>query len=314
MEDYISRNVICFDHFRTAAVHFNRVIPFDTSVVIEAIFGTEWSDKNLEKYKSTQELQELMQTISNDSKVFWEMVFGSSKKLAFEFHLDWEDSINEFSRVILRDSWRDELEEYDKSRIIKSLQGQTEETKESYQHFLHVLGIPSASLFLSDSTEFLYDSSNTNIMATIAGIPLVNAEQASLLQIRQLREDTNAQRKLRNLRLFLFQNYTGKPKSFIEDDIHKRMDEYYAAASKHGFDIFESSLTCLIDAKSIQATIAGGLIGWLLGGPVVGITSGLTVEIASLSLTLARGIRELRLFRKQHDLAYIFHAKKSIEK
>ena len=255
-----------------------------------------------------------LKTFGVDYKIFWEIVFGEFQKPTTEAHVDWEDAIKPFSRIILANSKQDEGRDYDRSKIVKSLQGEVKETQEAYKRFLQSFSIESAALYLPDGIELVNDEHSNNVMATIADIPLINAEHASFSQIHQLREDKEAKRKLRNLRLFLFENYSGKPKSFIEDDIQKKMDDYHTAASKHGFEILESSIACLIDTKSIQATLAGGLIGWLLGGPIVGAASGFTAEVISLTLTLTKGIREFRMFRNQHDLAYIFHAKKSIEK
>ena len=316
MNNYISSNVICFDHFKTAAIHFDRVIPISYEVLAQSIvpFGT--SDKSLKSYGSIQKTLELTQDAYRN---VWDIIYRKAQESAYDAHITWEDAVEKFARATLADSKQGKQKEYDLTRLIKSLQGQTESTKTLYKRFLHTFDVTQAALFVPDGTRLLQDASNPDeiaqdVMVTIAGIPLVDAERATLAQVRQLRDDKEAQRKLRNLRIFLFENYNGKPSSFVEDDIHKKIDDYQVAASKHGFDILESCLACLIDAKSIQSAIAGGFVGWLFGGPVLGITSGVTTEIASLTLTLMKGIREFSVFRQQHDLAYIFHAKKSIGK
>jgi len=57
----------------------------------------------------------------------------------------------------------------------------------------------------------------------ISGISLIDAEHADWEQIISLREDSDSKEALRRFRLFTFDNYRGKSKSYIEDDIAKRI-------------------------------------------------------------------------------------------
>ena len=61
---------------------------------------------------------------------------------------------------------------------------------------------------------------------TPANIPLIDTSKASWEQILERRKDTRALRKLRKLKMFLQDNYQGKDKDYIEDDLAMRLDKY----------------------------------------------------------------------------------------
>jgi len=61
---------------------------------------------------------------------------------------------------------------------------------------------------------------------TLSKIPLIDVSRASWAQIMSLREDSEAQSRLRRLRLFMSETYVGKSRTFIEDDLHQRIETY----------------------------------------------------------------------------------------
>ncbi len=86
---------------------------------------------------------------------------------------------------------------------------------------------------------------------TLLDTPLIDTKNADWDQIVEMRADSDAHKKLINLRFFFHDNYQGKPITYIEDDINKRLDAYKHTSKKHGFDLITSSLSTLLDAKQI---------------------------------------------------------------
>src|SRR5439155_18622697 len=112
-----------------------------------------------------------------------------------------------------------------------------------------------------------------------SGLPLVDTSRATWDQVMELRADPEARRQLRRLRLFFLENYTGKPKAFIEDDLLRRIDDYESTRRKHGFEAVLSSMSVLLEANSLQAAAVAGLTSALFGGPLAGISVGAAVEL-----------------------------------
>lgn len=88
--------------------------------------------------------------------------------------------------------------------------------------------------------------SSSNIVCTLANIPIIDADAADFDQIKNLRRDVESKRKLRNLKLFMHETYVDKSIDFIEDDLHRRIYEFNRAIQKHGFQIQQAVLsTCI---------------------------------------------------------------------
>lgn len=309
-----SKNVICIDRFKTAALYFDRVIPIELGVAGQALIPPGFGPREVDlKSLSAKKSQKLRGSIQISYSQVWEVVFGSKQNSALDARNKWCDYVEEFCGQLINAHENLPMHEM-KVALISSLQGNNPITSKAYYKFLQDMKLQSASLFLPSDTVPEYDKNGRDIMLTISQMPLVDAENASFEQICEFRNDDEARHKLRNFRLFLSNEYEEKALDYIEDDIAKRMDDYVAAAKKHGFDVFISSMQCIIDSKNIQTVLAGGLLALLFGGPITAISTAATIEVASVMLTLAKQIKDYTFLRDQHELAYIMHAKKYLKK
>ncbi len=114
---------------------------------------------------------------------------------------------------------------------------------------------------------------------------------------------------LRNLRLFFFSNYEGKPAAFVADDLARRLDEYESTRKQMRFESITGSIAALIDAKSVQGAAAMGIAAGLAGGPLVGVTSAALVEVSGALLEFAKKQFAIKEFEKNHSLAYLIQAR-----
>lgn len=185
--------------------------------------------------------------------------------------------------------------------------------RQAFADYAKSFGVEYASVLLApknikDQAEF-----PEYMSFCLLNTPLIDTSKAKWDQIIELRKDVESRNKLRNLRLFLYENYRGKDSDFIEDDLGRRIDEYERARKKHGFEMVISSIRALIDSKNLQAALGGGLAAALLGGPISGITTAALIELGSISIEIAKKRSDFKDLTEGHDLAFIIQAREKIK-
>lgn len=157
-----------------------------------------------------------------------------------------------------------------------------------------------------------YEAGEGDVTLSITNIPLVDTKKGQWDQILEFRKDRDSRKKLRNLRLFLHTNYQGKTLAFIEDDLNKRLDEYYNACKDWGFETLTSSISALTDSKNLVELLEGSTCATLFGGPLVGLATGASIELAKIVIMLAKKRHAFHKLKRDHDLAYLIEAKQQI--
>jgi hypothetical protein len=161
-------------------------------------------------------------------------------------------------------------------------------------------------------------NTGTEVTAVLAGLPIVDVTNVSWEQIMEFRKDSESRRKLRILRLHLANEFISKTHEQIAAGLELGIDECQRTAKKHGFDLLISSLQASCEAKdTIGAVGLWALVGATLGGSATaaaaGASVGLMTEVSKLTLTVAKGAKDLREFRKHHPFTYILEAKSKLE-
>jgi hypothetical protein len=167
------------------------------------------------------------------------------------------------------------------------------------------MGVDVYSVLLPSHYRDSEQASDDDMSLTLANIPLINTSKTSWDQIFDLRKDAEALTKLRNLKMFLQDNYQGKGKDYIEDDLAKRLDEYSDVCRDHGFETSLSLLSMVFDAKRLQTAIAGGVAATLLGSPLAGISTAVSIELGQVILEVAKRKHDFNKFKRDHELGYI---------
>lgn len=182
----------------------------------------------------------------------------------------------------------------------------------AYNEFLEEFGITDAPLIVGGST--IEDSSdlNTDVAVAIGTLRLIDSSQASWQQVAEFRNDPEARGKLRNLRLFAAENYAGKSKAYIEDDLLRRIDDYEEQVRRWGFETKQSVLTMMLTSKFLAGALGGSLISTLFGAPTTAVASavgGALIEIGRVSLEVSRRRFLLRNALRDNPISYIVDAK-----
>lgn len=127
----------------------------------------------------------------------------------------------------------------------------------------------------------------TPAILTISNLKLIDATSCSWEQLLEFRKDEEAKVKLRKLRLFAYNNYTGKSKNFIEDDIHTRIYEYDSAAKKFGLDLIQASLNHVVNSKLFTGVAMSSILTALFAENSIGMitaTAGAIIELGQFTL------------------------------
>lgn len=188
--------------------------------------------------------------------------------------------------------------------------GDHSSVRTEFKRLSTALGKSYSSVLLPD--EGLSPNSSPYAALGLSGVSLVDASKASWEQILELRNDSEARVKLRNLRLFFHINYQGEPTSFIVDDLGRRLDEYNTTRKRLGFEAVTGCISSLLDAKNIQAAAASSIAAAFVGGSLAALTSAVFVELGSVALEFSRKRFSIQEFENTHDLAYLIEVRKAI--
>jgi hypothetical protein len=178
-------------------------------------------------------------------------------------------------------------------------------------------GIPCVPIFssFSNATKLYPDGSSNIIEISVIGAKLVDTQKVEWNQIIEFRNDPWAKEKIKRFRLFLYDNYQGKSKDYIEDSLHQKINEYEEACKKHGFELITTTIGSILDSKSAIAFTSIIVASILLGDPAlrdVALLSGSAIELGKISLRFAEKKKEIDFFKHNHELAYIFEAKNKL--
>lgn len=150
------------------------------------------------------------------------------------------------------------------------------------------------------------------ITLSINNVPLINTEKSEWEQISQIKQDSDSRIKLARFRTFLHDEYSGKSEDYIKDSLNVKISDYQEACKKHGFELIDATISVLLEGNTWLAasatTIAGILAGHLPEAGAINVFMG----IGKVALTLARELKKVKSYKKQHELAFVFDTSQKI--
>jgi len=160
------------------------------------------------------------------------------------------------------------------------------------------------------------DEKNCDFSLILPNLNLIDTSETSWEQILEFRKDNDASKKLRNLRLFFHDNYKGKDRQYIEDDLMKRLDDYEQTRKEWDFQTKTSTIAAILDSKNIQTSFYATLVGICLGEPILtsgALIAGTSIEIGKCVLHFTNCIHAFKNKIRNNDLAYIIEGKERLE-
>ena len=314
--DYLpSSTVLCFENFKEAALYFERVLPL-----------------NMGRMQGDSSIHDVLVGYpeSIPSKVLLHLIDGKEGDITSESHatrifelfgtkwLKFAKQAEPFAKLWLSSPGSQEdhriIDEYSKLRQAyladaNDLKGRVIRT--IFRDYAASLGFEKFCVMLPTTNKHSYHQSDPSL--TLTGLNLIDTKEADWRQIIDIRKDIESHRKLTRLRLFIHDNYSGRSFSYIEDSISQCLYDYEQIVKKFGFRTVLSSLSMLLDSKSLQTSISTGLIAGLFGGPLIGLSTTAAIEIGKIAVNLAEKQHELKNWKSGHELAYLIRIKEKLD-
>lgn len=174
------------------------------------------------------------------------------------------------------------------------------------------IDIFNPSIVLPPECLSFYDKVDDDMTISFTGIPIIDTKRIKWDTIIDFRNNIDSRNKLRNLRLFLFTNYEGKSRAFIEDDLSKRLDDYNHTCREYGFETKISIISSVLDSKNIQATFIASAAAAIFGEPFIGagaLLTGASIEIGKICIEILKRKHAFHKIKRDHPLAYLIDIK-----
>jgi hypothetical protein len=172
--------------------------------------------------------------------------------------------------------------------------------------------VDCSHFFLNDSPSDSFDN-----CLSAPQIHVIDTTKVTIPQIMEFRKDKEVMRKMRDFRLFAYEQYSGKDKAYIEDDIQKRLADYYETVKACGFETKVKTLSFLFESKILMGTFAASAVSLLIGNAQLATEAfgaGTIIELGKLSLEYAKSKSEMTRICRGNPISYIAEAKRALEK
>jgi hypothetical protein len=158
-------------------------------------------------------------------------------------------------------------------------------------------------------------ASTPDLSVTLSSAHLVDVESTPWEHILEFRSDPEAKRKLRRFRLFAYENYAGRSKAYVEDDILAKLDDYAETAKGWGFKTNVAALTSLFNSDLVKAGLAGSFAAALFNQPLIGISSLVGtagVALGTVAVEIGKQSFAMREAMEENPVSYIAYAKEKL--
>jgi hypothetical protein len=139
----------------------------------------------------------------------------------------------------------------------------------------------------------------------LVNIGVINISNLEWDQVLEIRRDPDSNQKLRRFRLFMTEQYKDKDENYIKDDLLLRIHEYEKVCKKHGLELIISSVSKILDAKSLMGIAATSAAGSLLSNPDAGILSGVAIAVGQVAIHIAQKRLDFKTCQDNAEIAYL---------
>jgi hypothetical protein len=313
--NYGHRSIISLGTSKEAALYFDRVFPND--ILISALSQVEHikTVKNVTiPFDHRESTKKIINSLVGDNPDFVEKVITYNRLVAHDIVIQlngididgWEKlDISHIEKEIIEKFGIDSKGLNDQKRVSRAL-------SQERAKIIKRLGF-SDSLVWTNEDIFDHIVSNekkqsNDFLITLQGLNLIDIQKISWDAVCELRRDADSMRALRNLRLFFYENLSGKDKNFIEDRLLQLEDEYAKTVKIWGFDTAAKALSIAFDSKGMLASAAPALALGLAGAPIaVAAASALVVPIGRTSIKICETIAEATRSKAANPVKYLTH-------
>jgi hypothetical protein len=148
-----------------------------------------------------------------------------------------------------------------------------------------------------------------SVCATLTGLKLVDTSGLTWEQVDAFRRDADNVRKLRRLKLDVFEKYAGKSPSYVKDDVAKRIEDYQEAAKLWGLPLRLAMMHTVLNDKAVAALLASGIGAMFYGEPMAATAAGSTLGallMGQIGLEVKKRRHHIAEIHRTNALAYLF--------
>lgn len=171
-------------------------------------------------------------------------------------------------------------------------------------------GIKVVPLYRSEAAFSAEFSSGEGVayQAVLNNLPVVAAQELEWQQILDFRQDTDAVRKYRAMRVWMQEILASKSLSEATDIVGTKLEDYKWALRKHGLRSALGTITEVIESKSIAtATAAGGVLA-LINHPSLALLVTGSLVVSKVAVSIAeRKIESEDLRRGDNSAIAVIH-------
>lgn len=177
-------------------------------------------------------------------------------------------------------------------------------------------GIPSIPIFENPkvySTLLAKSATEQAVEVKSMSAQIVNADNLDWAHVLEIRSDVESLRKLRNFRLFLHGEFEGKSPSYVRDALCKRNEEHEAACKKHGVDLISSTITSLLDSKTLicsSSLVTASILSEIPPVALIAGLGGIVIELGKMTITIATKMYDEKMRNEMSEIAYLVELKR----
>jgi hypothetical protein len=321
MAERLDADVICFGPPKEAALYFDRVFPFDSANAVFHKISGEPLDPNCVPITGNTIDTNVLYSLFGQNSEGLEAYIKQVVTFAVVRTLRHAESDHEIAEIILADKrvLNDNkrlasIVNVDIETNLRSIlngdfdyQDVSRKLTEDVARAIEVAGFSDAPGWDAEpSNQVLTEGTKNDFFAALTGLKLVDINKMSWEQVVEFRKDKDSRAALRRLRLFFSENYAGKDRAFIVDDLLSRIDRQEQVAKTWGLQTTLRSLAVAFTDRSILMTTVGGLAVAATGAPLpIAATAGAIITAGSCGLEFGKAVVERRIEEIDRSTQYL---------
>ncbi|MCS4316607.1 hypothetical protein M2407_000906 [Serratia sp. BIGb0234] len=340
-DEYEKTNaVICLGDLKQAAIYFEKVIPINTIELIKyedkpltnSYSSSDFMSDRIEQLRSN--LHDKMDIIL-DLLLGYEMGYmgGNSKKNIINSLYETTralqyDLIKNHPQLFFNPSYvmneRHQIQQHLMTEAIKTDKLITEidnKPQNILLDFCNYMGINKFSYSFPKSMKKENENEqHQDIQITLLNLNLIDTKETSWEQIMEIRDDPNLRKSFRNLKIMMHSNYSGKSLDYIDDDMHRRIEQYEQASKAMGLKTISSYISQIKNSSATKTAVTLGVAAAIMrlkGIEVPNIMTGLsfaaiTAELLQFGIEIKLRGNEIVKLKNENPVAFIIDARKKI--
>ena len=312
------KNIICYEDIKQAALYFDKVFPID-------IYFPLAQSCKLTRYNNPEKKYEINMKFEtkHHEEAFSSLILGpdTKRKLTKSELLKLNETRSRFQHMIYSSNFQSTIDDSIKTEnllmefyIKNPFVPGWGIFRDILKEYANSFGISNTSVLLPSNVEFPKSNDIDDLSLCLLNMNLIDTNKATWEQILEIRKNKKMRNMIKGLRLFLFANYMGKPKSYVEDDINKRIEDYDDAVKQMGMETRLSIIEGVLSSNNLLSIVGTGFLATFIGGPVAGIMTSSILEIGKIAIKIAKRKSYYENMCNEFELSYIIEAQKVLQK